>query len=165
LSVFTKRFNHTAVVFFSGNNKIKHINRHFIGTKMVKTEKISKTRDLQVARDRKSVLCCCLFCACEVAGCWDEWVHRTHEAGCLPPFKGLGLGLTPQGAPSFIHVLSDNSYTSLTLYICDPSLYRCCEPMRLAMCLSITRQSRFWWIWTWACTSRYIFLGVHYSWL
>jgi len=85
---FTKRFNHTAVVF-SGETTIiytvKHINRHFIGTQTVKTEKISKTRDLQVACDQKSVLCCFLFCACEGAGCWDKWVHRAHEAGCLPP--------------------------------------------------------------------------------
>ena len=35
LPFFTKRFNHTAVVFFSGNNTIKHINRHFIGTQTV----------------------------------------------------------------------------------------------------------------------------------
>ena len=42
--LFTKRFNHTVVVFFSGNNTIKHINRHFIGTQTVKTEKISKMR-------------------------------------------------------------------------------------------------------------------------
>ena len=70
--LFTKRFNHTVVVFFSGNNTIKHINRHFIGTQTVKTEKISRTSDLQVARDWKSALCCCLFCAREGAGCWDE---------------------------------------------------------------------------------------------
>ena len=37
-SFFTKHFNHTVVVFFSGKNTIKHINRHFRGTYKVSVD-------------------------------------------------------------------------------------------------------------------------------
>jgi len=46
--------------------------------------------DLQVARDQKSALCCCLFCAREGAGCWDtghtiDW-KNTQVKAVMPYF-------------------------------------------------------------------------------
>ena len=104
------RFNKELVFFFSPNisttlrwsssvvTVIKHINRHFIGTQMVKTEKISRTRDLQMAHDRKSALCCCLFCARSGT---NECIIHMRQDSFLPVEE---VGLTPhvpglKGAP------------------------------------------------------------------
>ena len=89
LSFFTKRFNHTAVVFFSGNNTIKHINRHFIGTQTVKTEKIGTRQEVSSVH----VAACSVHTRGRGVGTNECIIHMRQDA--FLPVKGVGL--TPHG--------------------------------------------------------------------
>ena len=91
LSFFTKRFNHTAVVFFSGNNTIKHINRHFKGTQTVKTEKLARhvTYRWHVTGSQFCVAACSVHTRGWGVGTNECIIHMRQDA--FLPVKGVGL--------------------------------------------------------------------------
>jgi len=90
------------VVFFSGNTAIKHINRYFIGTKMVKMRKLAGCMTYRWHATGSQF--CVAACSVHVRGQGVEMneciIHM--RQGAFLPVKGVGL--TPhvpglKGAP------------------------------------------------------------------